>query len=33
MLEYRVLEVWGGQGSGKGALFMSPFELGPFFGQ
>ena len=27
------LEVWGGQGSGKGTLFMSPFKLGPFFGQ
>ena len=27
------LEVGGGQGSGKGALFISPFELGPFLGQ
>ena len=27
------LEAGGEQGSGKGALFLSPFELGPFLGQ
>ena len=27
------VEAGGGQGSGKGTLFLSPFELGPFLGQ